>query len=157
MRHRATQLILPFEPALPGRQLILAPRLWPTRTPTTQQKMDREIARALNADGLLSAHGRPFSGGEVHLLRKRWNIPTVKINRTEHNPRQWPDGTYSVQGAAEALSISTQTVFKWLQRGRLSGHQITKGMPWQISLSNTQIVELRTQIRRTTLSKKEAS
>jgi hypothetical protein len=121
------------------------------------RKMDREIARALNADGLLSAHGRPFSGGEVHLLRKRWNIPTVKINRTEHNPRQWPDGTYSVQGAAEALSISPQTVFKWLQRGRLSGHQITKGMPWQINLSNTQIVELRTQVRRTTLSKKEAS
>ena len=121
------------------------------------RKMDREIARALNADGLLSAHGRPFSGGEVHLLRKRWNIPTVKINRTEHNPRQWPDGTYSVQGAAEALSISTQTVFKWLQKGRLPGHQITKGMPWQINLSNTQIVELRTQVRRTTLSKKEAS
>ena len=121
------------------------------------RKMDREIARALNADGLLSAHGQPFSGGEVHLLRKRWNIPTVKINRTEHNPRQWPDGTYSVQGAAEALSISTQTVFKWLQKGRLSGHQITKGMPWQINLSNTQIVELRTQVRRTTLSKKEAS
>jgi excisionase family DNA binding protein len=65
--------------------------------------------------------------------------------------------TYSVQGAAEALSISTQTVFKWLQKGRLSGHQITKGMPWQINLSNTQIVELRTQVRRTTLSKKEAS
>jgi len=121
------------------------------------RKMDREIARALNADGLLSAHGRPFSGGEVHLLRKRWNIPTVKINQTEHNPQQWPDGTYSVQGAAEALSVSTQTVFKWLQKGRLSGHQITKGMPWQINLSNTQIVALRTQIRRTTLSKKEAS
>ena len=121
------------------------------------RKIDREIARVLNTDGLLSAHGRPFSGGEVHLLRKRWNIPTVKINRTEHNPRQWPDGTYSVQGAAEALSISTQTVFKWLQKGRLSGHQITKGMPWQINLSNTQIVELRTQVRRTTLSKKEAS
>ena len=71
------------------------------------RKMDREIAKALNADGLLSAHGRPFSGGEVHLLRKRWKIPTVKINRTEHNPRQWPDATYSVQGTAEALSIST--------------------------------------------------
>src|SRR5947207_4874030 len=121
------------------------------------QKMDREIATTLHAEGLLSAHGRPFSGGEVHLLRKRWNLPTVKINRTEHNPRQWPDGTYSVEGAAEALSISTQTVFKWLQKGRLSGHQITKGMPWQINLSNTQIVELRTQVRCTTLSKKEAS
>jgi hypothetical protein len=39
------------------------------------------------------------------------------------------------------------------QKGRLSGYQITKGMPWQINLSNMQIVELRTQVRRTTLSK----
>jgi hypothetical protein len=101
--------------------------------------------------------GRSAAVRSVHLLRKRWNIPTVRINRTEHNPRQWPDGTYSVQGAAEALSISMQTVFKWLQKGRLSGSQITKGMPWQINLSNPQIVELRTQVRRTTLSKKGAS
>ena len=28
MKHRAQQLILPLEPALPGRRLILAPRLW---------------------------------------------------------------------------------------------------------------------------------
>jgi len=121
------------------------------------QKMDHEIAMALNAEGLLSAHGRPFSGDEVHLLRKRWNIPTVKINGTEHNPLQWPDGTYSVQGAAAALSISAQTVFKWLQKGRLSGRQLAKGMPWQITLSNPQIAELRTQVRRTNRSKKEAS
>ena len=121
------------------------------------QKMDHEIAMALNAEGLLSAHGRPFSGDEVHLLRKRWNIPTVKINGTEHNPLQWPDGTYSVQGAAAALSISAQTVFKWLQKGRLSGRQLAKGMPWQITLSSPQIAELRTQVRRTNRSKKEAS
>jgi len=103
------------------------------------QKMDHEIARALNAEGLLSAHGRPFSGNEVHLLRKCWNIPTVKINGTKHNPLQWPDGTYSVQGTAAALSISTQTVFKWLQRGRLSGRQLAKGMPWQISHAVNQL------------------
>jgi transposase-like protein len=80
----------------------------------------------------------------------------VKINGTEHNPLQWPDGTYSVQGAAAALSISPQTVFKWL-KGRLSGHQLAKGMPWQIALSSPQIAELRTQVRRTNRSKKEAS
>jgi hypothetical protein len=50
------------------------------------QNIDREIATTLTAESLLSAHGRPFSGGEVHLLRKRWKIPTVKINGTEHNP-----------------------------------------------------------------------
>ena len=121
------------------------------------QKIDREIATTLNAEGLLSARGRPFSGGEVHLLRKRWDIPTVKINGTEHNPLQWPDGTYSIKGAAAALSISPQTVFKWLQKGRLSGRQLAKGMPWQITLSSLQIAELRTQVRRTNQSKKEAS
>jgi transposase-like protein len=81
----------------------------------------------------------------------------VKINGTEHNPPQWPDGTYSVQGAAAALSISPQTVFKWLQKGRLSGHQLAKGMPWQITLSSPQIAELRTQVQRINRSKKEAS
>ena len=79
------------------------------------QRIDREIATTLTAEGLLSAHGRPFSGGEVHILRKRWQIPTVKINGTAPNPPRWPDGTY--QGAAAALSVSTQTVFKWLQKG----------------------------------------
>src|SRR6201998_3331256 len=49
MRHRATQLILPFEPALPGRQLILAPRLWPTMTPTTQQQLAKRVAQLLRS------------------------------------------------------------------------------------------------------------
>ena len=121
------------------------------------KKMDREIAAALNADGRLSAHGRPFSGAEIHLLRKRWNIPTVKINGKGHNPRQWPDGTYSIQGAAQALSISPQTIFKWLQNGRFSGRQLAKGMPWQIELSNTQIAELPALVRRTKPSRRKAS
>lgn len=104
------------------------------------RKIDREIARALNAEGLLSVHGRPFSGGEVHLLRKRWNIPTVKINRTEHNPRQWPDGTYSVQGAAEALSISTQTVFKWLRKVRMILSQFEEAV-WHGRSSDGDVAE----------------
>ena len=49
MRHRAIQLILPFEPALPGRQLILAPRLWPTMTPTTQQQLAKRVAQLLRS------------------------------------------------------------------------------------------------------------
>jgi hypothetical protein len=55
-------------------------------------------------------------------LPTRASERSISRTATEHNPRQWPDGTYSVQGAAEALSISAQTVFKWLQKGRLSGH-----------------------------------
>src|SRR5947209_20323583 len=49
MRHRAIQLILPFEPALPDRQLILAPRLWPTMPPTTQQQLAKRVAQLLRS------------------------------------------------------------------------------------------------------------
>src|SRR5438270_1112294 len=69
MRHRATQLILPFEPALPGRQLILAPRLWPTMTPTTQQQQAKRVAQLLrsmlaaaDAGDLIGGHDDEHAG-----------------------------------------------------------------------------------------------
>jgi len=121
------------------------------------QKMDGEIAAILNNEALRTAHGPPFSGGMVHHLRKRWRIPTVKINGTAANPPQWPDGSYSVQGAAAAIGITPQVIFDWLRKGWLTGTQLAKGMPWQISLSPEQAVELRARVRRTTRSKREAS
>src|SRR5437762_7747149 len=62
MRHRATQLILPFEPALPGRQLILAPRLWPTMTPRARQQLAKRLAHLLRSV-LIAADARELSGG----------------------------------------------------------------------------------------------
>ena len=75
-------------------------------------RMDREVADALNAERIMSARGVPFRGETVHLLRKQWGIRTAKINGVEANPARWPDGSYSIQGAAEALGITAQTVFK---------------------------------------------
>ena len=121
------------------------------------QKMDGEIAAILNEEALRTAHGPPFSGNMIHCLRKRWRIPTVKINGKATNPPQWPDGSYSVQGAATAIGITPQIIFDWLRRGWLTGKQLAKGMPWQISLSPEQAVELRARVRRTTRSKREAS
>lgn len=86
---------------------------------------------------------------EIHLLRKRWGIPTVKINGTEPNPPRWPDGTYSIQGVAEVLEITPQTVFDWPAKGRFTGSQLVKGMPWKITLSNQQITDLKAQVRYT--------
>ena len=111
--------------------------------------MDHEIAITLNAEGTMSARGVPFLHGTIHLLRKQWDIRTVKINGDEANPPRWPDGSYSIQGAAAALEITAQTVFKWLHKGRLQGHQLAKGQPWQITLSTDQISALRQQVRRT--------
>jgi len=121
------------------------------------QKMDGEVATILNEEGFRTADGPPFSGGMVHLLRRRWKIPTVKINGKAANPPQWPDGSYSVQGAAAIIGITPQVIFDWLRKGWLTGTQLTKGMPWQISLSPEQAAELRARVRRTIRSKREAS
>lgn len=118
--------------------------------------MDREIAASLNADGISTARNTVFVGENVHLCRKSWGIRTVKINGVDANPLRWPDGSYSVQGAAKALGVTAQTVFKWMNKGRLSGRQLTKGQPWQINLSDEQITTLAAQVRRTSQSSKEA-
>jgi hypothetical protein len=121
------------------------------------QTMDAEIANILNREAFRTAHGPPFSGNMVHYLRKRWRIPTIKINGTGANPPRWPDGSYSVQGAATAIGITPQVIFDWLRQGWLTGRQLTKGMPWQIDLSPDQAIELRARVRRTNRSKREAS
>jgi DNA invertase Pin-like site-specific DNA recombinase len=120
-------------------------------------KMDKEIAATLNREGFVAARARAFKGENVWLLRTRWGIPTVKINGVAPNPGRWPDGTFSVQGAAAAIGITAQTVFKYLERGLLSGRQLTKGQPWQIKLTAEQINRLRAHVRRINRSKKEAS
>ena len=75
----------------------------------------------------------------------------------DKNPMRWPDGSFSIQGAAAELGVTPQTVFDYLARGLLAGHQLAKGQPWQIELSDKQITQLRNRVRRTKRSKKEAS
>ena len=120
-------------------------------------KMDKEIAAILNREGFVAARGCAFKGENVWLLRTRWGIPTVKINGVGANPSRWPDGRFSVQGAAATLGITPQTVFHYLARGLLAGHQLTKGQPWQINLTDEQVDRLRARLQRTRRSKKEAS
>ncbi len=121
------------------------------------RKMDGEIAAILNQEGFVAARGCAFKGENVWLLRTRWGIPAVKINGVSANPMHWPDGSFSIQGVAAELGITSQTVFDYLARGLLAGHQLTKGQPWQIDLSDEQISRLRAHVRHTKRSRKEAS
>ena len=49
------------------------------------------------------------------------------------NPLRWPDGSYSVQGAAAALGITPQTVFDYLARGGSRVDSSPKGSPGKSS------------------------
>ncbi len=118
--------------------------------------MDAEIAAILKQEGFVAARGCAFKGENVWVLRTRWGIPT-SINGMDKNPMRWPDGTFSIQGAAAELGVTPQTVFDYLARGWLAGRQLAKGQPWQIELSDEQISQLRNRVRRIKRSKKEAS
>jgi hypothetical protein len=107
--------------------------------------IDREIADALNAEGLTNTAGRPFHTYSVNQLRKQWGFPTVKINGTGHNPLRWPDGSYSAQGVAEAVGVAVAVVRAWLRKGGLTGRRVGPAMPWQIDLAPEDIARLRAQ------------
>jgi DNA invertase Pin-like site-specific DNA recombinase len=120
-----------------------------------EQKMDSEIAAILNAEGFRTARDRPFSNEIIWLLRQQWNVPPVKPNGP--NPLRWEDGTYSVEGAAAAIGVFPGTIYKWLRCGRLQGHQLAKGMPWKILLTQEEIASLQDYVQRVRRSKKEVS
>jgi len=124
------------------------------------QKMDEQIAAILNEEGVRPSRGRAFSGGLVWMVRQQWQIPTVKENGKEANPLRWKDGTYSIEGVAEAVGVILGTVYQWVREGRVDGQQLGKGTPWKIKLTDEQLMSLREHVRRVRRikrSKKEAS
>jgi hypothetical protein len=118
--------------------------------------MDKQIAAVLNAEGVLSARRRLFTYANIWLLRQRWGLPAVKFNPVGANPARWPDGSYSVQGAASALGVTPQTIFDYLARGLLRGRQLTKGQPWQIDLIAAQIASLQERLQHIKRSRRTA-
>ena len=99
--------------------------------------MDKQVAAVLNDEGVISARGRPFTYETVWLLRRRWGIPAVKLSPVGSNPKQWPDGSYSVQGAAAEIGVTSQTIFDYLAEGLLRGRQIAKGQPLSVPRENS--------------------
>ncbi len=123
--------------------------------------IDAQIAATLEREGYQTPGlVHPLTSKIVCHLRHQWQIPTVKLNKNQHNPAQWEDGSYSVQGAAAKLGVSQDTIFTWLKTGRLKGEHLGKSMPWKIYVTEDDERRLdawlRRQGRRTRRSKREA-
>lgn len=119
--------------------------------------MDVQIAATLTAEGYQTPGLiHPITSKIVCHLREKWQIPTVKLNRNQHNPTQWEDGTYSVEGAAAKLGVDQSTIFNWLKTGRLKGEHLARSMPWKIYLTEEDVIRLHEWPRRARRSKKEA-
>lgn len=121
-----------------------------------QGLVDKQVAAVLNDEGVVSARRRPFTYENVWLLRQRWGLPAVKLSPKGASPVRWPDGSYSVQGAAEAIGIYPNTIFGYLANGLITGRQKAKGQPWQIDLTTEQIGQLQRRLLHTRRSRKAA-
>ena len=119
--------------------------------------MDAQIEATLTAEGYQTPGLiHPITSKMVWHLREKWEIPTVKLNRNEHNPAQWEDGSYSVEGAAAKLGVDQSTIFTWLKTGKLAGEHLAKGMPWKVYLTEEDVTRLHEWLRRARRSRREA-
>ena len=119
--------------------------------------MDAQIAATLECEGYQTPGLiHPITSKIICHLRAKWQIPTVKLNRNQHNPAQWEDGSYSVEGAAAKLGVDQSTIFNWLKTGRLKGEHLARSMPWKISLTEEDERRLHEWLRRARRSKREA-
>ncbi len=119
-----------------------------------EQRTDAEIAEMLNTEGFRTTKLGLFNNKTIWLFRKELNLPPIRPNGP--HPLQWEDGTYSVEGAAQAVGVLTGAIHKWLRNGRLEGWHLYTGAPWHIGLTPDNILELRDYVQCVRRSKKGA-
>jgi len=86
---------------------------------------DEEIAAVLNADGMRTGRGLAWNTWAVRWTRKKERICRVAPDRPRREllPDRFPDGRYSVAGAAKRFGVRLDLVRAWIQRGLLKGER----------------------------------
>jgi DNA invertase Pin-like site-specific DNA recombinase len=83
---------------------------------------DDQIAERLNAEGLPTAKGGPWTQARVRVVRAKWRIASAKPSPPRQIlPRN--QGFVSAAEAAAQLHVSPGMVCEWYRRGRLVGYQ----------------------------------
>jgi len=86
---------------------------------------DEQIAEILNAEGMRTARGRSWDTWAVRRTRKKERICRVAPDRPRRAPlpARYPDGRYSVPGAAKRFGVKWKTVRAWLKRGLVNAER----------------------------------
>jgi DNA invertase Pin-like site-specific DNA recombinase len=109
---------------------------------------DRAIAARLNTEDFCTGTGGPFTQGIIWSLRKRWGIAVARPVRTRGVQLQWPDGSYTLAGVADAVGVHLRTVHTWVARGMLETRQVYRRGPLKIAVSAEQLRALREYVAR---------
>jgi DNA invertase Pin-like site-specific DNA recombinase len=99
---------------------------------------DAQIVEHLNQQGQLSALGKPFTVSMIKWIRYRYQIPAAKLMRPEE---------LTVQEVAERFCISSNVVYYWIERGVIHARRVNSGMPYWVTLDETDEQKLRDWVR----------
>jgi hypothetical protein len=106
-----------------------------------QRLPDHQIAEQLNADGIRTHTGKPWTYARVASIRKQHQIPTgCPIDPGARTQRG--DGLLPVSLAAKRLGVSTSLIHVWIQHGVLASEQRTTQSDRWVRLTEADILRL---------------
>ena len=112
-------------------------------------RTDAAMAEALNAQGLASGRGRPFTAKAVAWIRHRSQIRKPGSDRqVAARTSARADGRFSTRALATRLGVSIATIHYWRAQGVLPAIQELPGGPWWHEITPEVLARLRTHIRR---------
>jgi hypothetical protein len=115
----------------------------------TVGRTDAAIAEALNAQGLTSGRGRPFTAKAVAWIRHYYDIRKPGSERqVAARTTARADGRYSTRALATRLGVSIATIHYWREHGMLPAIQELPGGPWWHEITPEVLERLRTHMRR---------
>jgi DNA invertase Pin-like site-specific DNA recombinase len=109
---------------------------------------DQEVADALNAQGLRSAKGKPFTVDMIRWIRFKHGISL---------PQQRRPGEMSVHDVAARLGVRPGVVYYWIRRDIVSARRVNQGSPCWITMDSAKEEELREWVRTSTKIQKGRS
>ena len=88
---------------------------------------DKQIASALNRDGLITRKGNPFTESGIQWIRYKHSIPAASQKKSKNE--------LTVKEVAKKFNVSTYVVYYWIERKIIIPRRLNKNSPYRISLS----------------------
>ena len=106
-----------------------------------EENSDAEIAAQLNAEGLISAKGNPFTRSSVSWIRHKHKIPPAEKKKADE---------LTVKEVAKRFDVSPNVVYYWIERKIITARRLNNGSPYWITIDQRKSDELEKWVQEST-------
>ena len=106
-----------------------------------EENSDAEIAAQLNAEGLISAKGNPFTRSSVSWIRHKHKIPPAEKKKADE---------LTVKEVAKRFDVSPNVVYYWIERKVITARRLNNGSPYWITIDQRKSDELEKWVQEST-------